>query len=113
MQGKSSALSEGSVLAHQPSPHQQTPSSPSAVSHCVVCGRTFGGKNKHFNLQRHIRTHTGEKPFACPFCPHRATQKVNLKSHVISQHGREKWDEGDVQKKNEFDDLQNPNVMWA
>ncbi|KAK3881035.1 hypothetical protein Pcinc_014492 [Petrolisthes cinctipes] len=79
---------------HHPSSHTLPPQlPPSPAKLCPVCGRAFGGKNRQFNLARHMRTHTGEKPYACPFCPHRATQKVNLKGHVITRHGRDKWNE--------------------
>ncbi|XP_068237698.1 longitudinals lacking protein, isoforms H/M/V-like isoform X19 [Palaemon carinicauda] len=113
--GKSSSPSEGSSLGHHPPALQLPPPPPSSssVSHCVVCGRTFSGKNKHFNLQRHIRTHTGERPFPCPYCPHRATQKGNLKGHIISQHSREKRDEGDSPLwRTESNTLQNPKT-WS
>lgn len=29
---------------------------------------------------------SGEKPFCCQFCPYRASQKGNLKTHVQSVH---------------------------
>ena len=29
-----------------------------------------------------MMTHTGEKPFACPHCDYRATQKPNLDTHM-------------------------------
>lgn len=33
-----------------------------------------------------MRTHTGERPYACPQCPQRFVQKVHLKSHFRSHH---------------------------
>ncbi|MPC10544.1 Zinc finger protein 516 [Portunus trituberculatus] len=37
-------------------------------------------------MKRHLMIHRGEKPFLCPYCPHRANQKGNLKYHILSVH---------------------------
>lgn len=51
---------------------------------CPFCQRSF---NKTSNLKRHILTHTGEKPYACPKCPYRAAQKVQVVQHIRTKHG--------------------------
>ncbi|EUB64853.1 MDS1 and EVI1 complex locus protein EVI1 [Echinococcus granulosus] len=47
-----------------------SPSFPSKRSgerfHCQYCGKMFP---RSANLTRHIRTHTGEQPYKCAFCP--------------------------------------------
>lgn len=52
------------------------------------CNRCFGSRQ---NVVRHIKTHTGEKPFKCSFCDHRSSRKDHLKSHEMKQHKLEKF----------------------
>ncbi|XP_050728506.1 longitudinals lacking protein, isoforms H/M/V-like isoform X6 [Eriocheir sinensis] len=53
---------------------------------CAVCGKVFKGHKYKFRLRRHMIIHTGEKPFACPYCPHRANIRNNLTRHIFFQH---------------------------
>lgn len=46
---------------------------------CGVCSRTFPLLS---SLSQHMRRHTQEKPYKCPFCEHRTAQKGSLKAHV-------------------------------
>ena len=34
-------------------------------------------------------THTGEKPYVCPFCQHGFIQRAPFKRHVLHMHGVE------------------------
>uniref|UniRef100_A0A2P2I7E8 Protein abrupt-like n=1 Tax=Hirondellea gigas TaxID=1518452 RepID=A0A2P2I7E8_9CRUS len=50
---------------------------------CPVCPKMFQSRA---DMVRHLRTHTGERPFKCPHCDYSAALKGNLKSHILSRH---------------------------
>lgn len=51
---------------------------------CPSCSKAFVLGT---DLKRHLLVHTGEKPFRCPHCPHRANRKGNMMVHVMNKHG--------------------------
>ncbi|XP_028317813.1 zinc finger protein 516-like [Gouania willdenowi] len=74
---------------------------------CAVCGRSFPLLS---SLSQHMRRHTREKPYECPYCEHRTAQKGSLKAHIRSHklglltcNLSDKEGKGDQGEKNEVE----------
>uniref|UniRef100_A0A3Q3KJ46 Zinc finger and BTB domain containing 7C n=1 Tax=Monopterus albus TaxID=43700 RepID=A0A3Q3KJ46_MONAL len=55
---------------------------PKASQQCPICNKVIQGAGK---LPRHMRTHTGEKPYMCTICEVRFTQdklKIHMRKHT-------------------------------
>ncbi|XP_065315632.1 zinc finger protein 236-like [Gordionus sp. m RMFG-2023] len=53
---------------------------------CDICDKTFP---KISHLQRHIKIHTGNKPFKCSVCSRSFSQKSSLSFHLTTKHPAE------------------------
>ncbi|KAM9737310.1 LOW QUALITY PROTEIN: zinc finger and BTB domain-containing protein 8B [Menidia menidia] len=60
---------------------------PVRLHKCPFCPYT--AKQKGI-MKRHIRCHTGERPFPCPMCGKRFTRQEHLRTHALSVH-RHYW----------------------
>ncbi|KAK4875525.1 hypothetical protein RN001_011947 [Aquatica leii] len=51
---------------------------------CDICDKSF---SKYCLLERHVRVHSGEKPFSCHLCDRAFAQKGTLQIHLIRHSG--------------------------
>lgn len=82
---------------------------------CGVCGRSFPLLS---SLSQHMRRHTREKPYKCPYCEHRTAQKGRLKAHIrshklglFSNSLSDNERNGDQEQKDTTDTPDNPEVI--
>ncbi|XP_078408949.1 zinc finger and BTB domain-containing protein 7C [Cetorhinus maximus] len=57
---------------------------PKASQQCPICNKVIQGAGK---MPRHMRTHTGEKPYMCNICEVRFTRQDKLKIHMRKHTG--------------------------
>lgn len=83
-----SSLSTGLCPPQQPPlvPTSGEPPPREASMQCDVCSKVFSGPKRRFLMERHVRTHTGEKPYCCPHCHLRFNQSGNLTRHTRLVH---------------------------
>ncbi|XP_047522871.1 zinc finger protein 91-like isoform X1 [Pieris napi] len=74
-------ISGFSLRTHRKFVHEKTAKPKDKI--CDVCGRGF---HTNRTLINHTRTHTGERPYKCSYCPAAFAQSYARKTHERSQH---------------------------
>ena len=50
---------------------------------CPMCSKIF---TQNCHCKRHMRTHTGKRPFSCSYCDYASNRKDNLRIHCLNNH---------------------------
>lgn len=72
-----------STNSHSSNHYSSTANRSLPSSKCGVCSKLC---LSNAALRRHMRTHTGERPYPCPVCPYAARQRYDLTRHITALH---------------------------
>uniref|UniRef100_A0A8W7PLJ8 C2H2-type domain-containing protein n=1 Tax=Anopheles coluzzii TaxID=1518534 RepID=A0A8W7PLJ8_ANOCL len=76
-----------------------------SLHYCSICSKGFKDK---YSVNVHIRTHTGEKPFACSLCGKSFRQKAHLAKHYQTHLAQKNPPGGTVTKQSKQSRLSTP-----
>ncbi|KAH6922017.1 hypothetical protein HPB50_007549 [Hyalomma asiaticum] len=83
-----SAYDQGSAMVAGSEEHSPAasmgPEIESGHNKCTFCNKAFP---QQWRLRRHLRIHTGDRPYKCPFCPMAYNQKCILMGHLRRHTG--------------------------
>ncbi|MDR3737531.1 MAG: C2H2-type zinc finger protein, partial [Terracidiphilus sp.] len=76
--------------AHQQHRHRSVPGTGGAKGRKYVCDVCAHVCMQSSDLKKHLRTHTGERPYECTICLSRFSRSDNLRVHVTNVHDMKK-----------------------
>ncbi|XP_047205242.1 ras-responsive element-binding protein 1 isoform X4 [Girardinichthys multiradiatus] len=83
-EGKQAAAAGAAMTVPQTKGKKNAYSNSAQKMTCPFCPRVFPWMS---SLQRHMLTHTGQKPFPCPRCDAFFSTKSNCERHLLRKHG--------------------------